>query len=105
MRVGSRQEERFDTTLDVRLGDGHAVARNVSANGIYFLTDVAVEAGTKVTFALDFQNFPGGPIQVNCVARVVRVEPQAGKKGVAAAIESFDFQRLPRTEALPRSEG
>jgi hypothetical protein len=48
-----------------------------------------------VTFALDFQNFPGGPLQVNCTARIVRVEEQEGKKGVAAAIQSFEFQRMP----------
>ena len=96
--VANRQEERFDTTLAVRLQQGCAVARNVSANGIYFLTDMALEAGATVTFALEFQDFPAGPIQVNCVARVVRVEEQDGKKGVAAAIHSFEFHRLPRTD-------
>ena len=89
----------------MRLGDGHAVARNVSANGIYFLTDMVLEAGARVRFTADFEDFPGGPIQVNCVARVLRVEKLAGKKGVAAAIESFDFQRLPRIAPLPVSEG
>ena len=97
--VAGRQGERFDTTLAVRLKQGGAVARNVSANGIYFLTDVAFEAGATVRFTLDFQNFPGGPIQVNCVARVVRVEEQGDKKGVAAAIQSFEFTRLPRAYA------
>lgn len=96
--VAGRQEERFDTTLAVRLEQGGAVARNVSANGIYFLTDVAVEAGATVQFTLDFLHFPGGPIQVNCVARVVRVEQQGAQKGVAAAIQSFEFHRLPRTD-------
>lgn len=102
--VAGRQEERFDTTLAMRLGDGHAVARNVSANGIYFLTDVALEAGETVTLTLDFENFPGGPIRVNCLARVVRVEEREGKKGVGAAIQSFEFHRLPGTDTSPRSE-
>jgi hypothetical protein len=90
-----RQEERFDTTLTVRLERGSAVTRNVSANGIYFLTDVAFEVGANVSFALDFQNLPGGPLQVNCIARVVRIEERDGKQGVAAAIHSFEFQRIP----------
>lgn len=93
--VPGRQEERFDTTLAVRLEQGGGVTRNVSANGIYFLTDVALQAGATVTFALDFQNFPGGPLQVNCIARIVRTEERDGKKGVAAAIQSFEFHRLP----------
>jgi hypothetical protein len=99
--VAGRQEERFDTTLAVSLEQGGAVARNVSANGIYFVTEVPLEAGTTVNFKLDFQNFPGGPIQVNCVARVVRVEQHGAKKGVAAAIQSFEFHRLPKADGSP----
>lgn len=96
--VPGRKEERFDTTLAMHLERGGAVARNVSATGIYFVTDEALETGATVTFALDFQNFPGGPIQVNCIARIVRIEKQGAKKGVAAAIHSFEFQRLPRRD-------
>jgi hypothetical protein len=52
-----------------------------------------------VKLALDFQDFPGGPIQVNCVGRVVRIEKQGAKqKGVAAAIHSFEFHRLPKRD-------
>lgn len=93
--VSGRQEERFDAALAVKLEQGSAVTRNVSANGIYFLTDVALEMGATVTLALDFQNFPGGPLHVNCIARIVRIEEQGGQKGVAATIQSFEFQRLP----------
>jgi hypothetical protein len=94
--VAGRQEERFETTLAVRLEEGGGIARNVSATGIYFVTDVALEAGATVNLALDFQNFPGGPIQVNCVARIVRVDAQGAKRGVGAAIQSFEFHRLPK---------
>lgn len=93
--VAGRQEERFDTTLAVRLEQGGGIARNVSATGIYFVTDVAFEVGARVKLALDFQNFPGGPIQVNCVAQIVRIEAQGEKNGVGAAIQSFEFHRLP----------
>lgn len=97
--VPGRKEERFDTTLPVKLERGGGVARNVSATGIYFVTEQALKAGATVTLALDFQDFPGGPIQVNCIARVVRIERQgAKKKGVAAAIQSFEFHRLPRRD-------
>lgn len=93
--VAGRQEERFDTTLAVRLEEGGGIARNVSASGIYFVTDVALEVGARVKLALDFQNFPGGPIQVNCVARIVRIDAQGARNGVGAAIQSFEFHRLP----------
>jgi PilZ domain len=97
--VPGRKEERFHTTLPVKLARGDGVTRNVSATGIYFITSQTLKEGAEVRFALDFQDFPGGAIQVNCIARVVRIEEQDGKnKGVAAAIQSFEFQRLPKRD-------
>lgn len=91
-----RRDERFETESLVRLeGGGEGVVRNVSASGIYFVTDMALEEGQPVKFTLDFQDFPSGPIAVNCIARIVRVEERGPSKGIAAAISSFDFRRLP----------
>lgn len=90
-----RKEDRFKTDITVSLeGGGQGVARNVSANGIYFVTDVALEAGQPLNFSLEFQDLPSGPIAVNCIARVVRVEEQGARKGVGAAISSFEFRSL-----------
>jgi hypothetical protein len=94
--VAGRKDERFGTELTVKLEGGEGVVRNVSASGIYFVTDVALEEGQPVKFTLDFQNFPSGPISVNCIARIVRVEEQGAGKGVAAAISSFEFHRIPK---------
>ena len=88
-----RRDERFDTNLPVRLEQGEGVVRNVSANGIYFVTDVALQQGAPVKFTVDFQNFPGGPVSVSCIARIVRVEQQGERNGVAASISSFEFFR------------
>lgn len=89
-----RREERFETSLPLRLEQGEGVVRNVSASGIYFVTDAALEEGAPVKFTLEFKSFPGGPISVSCVARIVRVEPQGEQKGVAASISSFEFYRI-----------
>ena len=96
-----RRDERFDTTLALRLEQGEGVLRNVSANGIYFVTDVALQEGAPVKFTLEFHDFRGGPVQANCVARIVRVEEQEGKKGVAASINSFEFLRIPKSGGEP----
>jgi hypothetical protein len=99
-----RKDERFEATLPVRLEDGEGVVRNVSANGIYFVTDVALQAdvalkqGAPVKLTLEFQSFPGGPIQVECIARIVRVDEQGEKRGVAARINSFEFFRVRKPE-------
>lgn len=89
-----RREERFETELTVTLEGGEGVARNVSASGIYFVTDLALEDGQPVKLALEFQSLISGPIGVNCFARIVRVEQQGARKGVAASISSFEFHRV-----------
>ena len=94
--VEARLDKRFDTKLALTLEHGDALVRNISASGIYFVTDVAVDIQALIRFSLDFKNLPGGPIRMNCVARVVRVEARGDKKGVAAMIENIVFQRLPR---------
>ena len=93
--MAGRKDERFAADLTVRFEGGEGAVRNVSASGIYFVTDAALREGQPVKFSLDFQNFPSGPISVNCIARIVRVEEQGARKGIAAAISSFEFRRIP----------
>lgn len=96
-RVPGRKEERFETELALRLaGGGEGVARNVSPSGIFFVTDAVLEAGQPVEFTLEFQDFPSGPVEVNCSARVVRVVEQGASWGIGAAIDSFEFRTLPK---------
>ena len=90
-----RKEERFDTELPISLEAGQGLARNVSASGIYFVTDVALQVGQQVKFTMQFENFPSGQIAVNCVARVVRLEERGASRGVGASISSFEFHRIP----------
>src|SRR5688572_20391457 len=90
-----RKEQRFDTNFEVELeGGGKGVARNVSASGIFFVTDVALRVGQPVSFSLEFWDFPSGPIEAYCSARVVRIEEQGASHGVGASIESFEFQTI-----------
>lgn len=44
-------------------------------------------------FTVEFREFLSGPIAVNCVALIVRLEEQ-GAGGVGASISSFEFRRL-----------
>jgi hypothetical protein len=91
-----RKEERVETDLTLKLeGGGAGIARNVSANGIYFVTDVALQRGQPVRFSLEYENFRSGPLEVNCNARVVRVEEQGANRGVGASIDSFEFRAFP----------
>ena len=92
-----RKEERFQTDLVVKLEGGvEGLARNVSPSGIFFVTDAALVEGQPVKFSLEFKDFPSGPVEVNCSARVVRVEEQGARRGIGASIDSFEFRTLPR---------
>jgi hypothetical protein len=92
--VPGRKEERFLTQLPIKLEGGAGEVRNVSASGIYFVTDVALKEGQPVKFTLEFLDFPSGPLAVNCLARIVRLEEQGTRRGVAASISSFEFRRI-----------
>ena len=92
--MAGRREERVPTELKVKLEGGEGTARNVSASGIYFLTDVPLRQGQPVELTLEFGDFPSGPLEVTCFARVVRLEKQGATTGVAATIGRFELRRI-----------
>jgi len=92
--VAGRKEERIETAQKVRFDGGEGIARNVSANGTYFVTHAALQEGQPVKLMLDFDNFPSGPVEVICTARIVRVEQRGSENGIAASISSFEFRRI-----------
>ncbi len=93
MTVEARRDQRFDSDLTIELGQGQASMRNVSASGVYFLTQLDLEVGDPLSFTLEFPGMQTGIISANCAARVVRVQQHGDQKGVAAAFESIEFYR------------
>ena len=90
-----RRDKRYPADLTVVFEGGSGAVRNVSASGVYFVTDAELREGQPVKFSLNFDHFPSGPIAVNCTARVVRVEEQGARNGVAVEISDFEFRRIP----------
>jgi hypothetical protein len=95
--VDQRRDERFESDLTIKLDQGEGVLRNVSASGIYFVTEVDLEPGGPVSFSLEFNAGQTGAIAARCIARIVRVEQQGSLKGVAASFDSIEFHRIPTT--------
>lgn len=91
--MNGRREPRYAAELAVQLENGAGIARNVSPSGIYFETDVALEAGSDVSFVVDFDLPEGGALKMKCKARVVRIVPLAKVFGVGARIHDFSFER------------
>jgi len=72
-----------------------ATSRDVSARGICFYVESAVEEGAPIEFTLTLppEITLTESIRVQCKGRVVRVENSAadGKVGVAAVIDEYQF--------------
>jgi hypothetical protein len=95
-----RATRRFALRLPVtvRYGESEqeqsAQTRDVSARGICFYVDSAIQAGSPIDFTLTLppEITLTESIRVRCKGRVVRVEGgAAGKMAVAAVIDEYEF--------------
>ncbi len=108
-----RLEERFESIMRIELDSGSGETRNVSASGIYFITDVALKEGAPLRVTLSFKRASGGPFLLRGEARVVRIERVGSAFGVGAAISHYELQRadaqeddtLREKKAAPESGG
>ena len=91
-KKSTRSVRRHVLALPVQLARGSGLTRDVSAGGVYFLNDQVYPLDSQVDLTLVLgATLPGSPIQVQCHARVVRVEPRSDGVGIAAAITSLNF--------------
>lgn len=99
-KVEQRTSRRFALKLpvSVRCDNGHveevsAETRDVSAQGVFFYTGSSLSEGTKVEFTLTLppEITLTESIRVRCRGRVVRIDDEAPRVGVAAIIEQYDF--------------
>lgn len=96
-----RATRRFALRLPVTVRSGDngperdAQTRDVSARGICFYLDSAIQAGSNIDFTLTLppEITLTESIRVRCKGRVLRVEggPVNGKMAVAAVIEEYEF--------------
>ncbi len=80
-----RAAVRFDTRMPVRIQDGEGTTQNISAKGVYFETDFEPRTGALVNFSVEY-TLQGRKHRLMCEGKVVRVEAQDGKVGVAARL-------------------
>src|ERR1700723_1252001 len=99
--VERRAARRFSMMLPLRVrfsaGDGIAEkpgeTRDVSFRGLYFVIEANLESGSSIEFVLTLpqQITLAGDVHIRCYARVLRVDSQNGRRGVAAQIERYEF--------------
>jgi hypothetical protein len=101
--MAGRKDERFESDLPIDFGRGPATLRNVSASGVYFLTEADVKPGEALSFTLEFSSADIGKVGARCEARVVRVEPQGALRGVGTILETIEFRRVdPEPDGAPQ---
>jgi hypothetical protein len=92
-----RRSQRVGASIPVRLDNSAAgVTRDISPNGVYFVIDEKLESGQTIRFTMEFDDPGGGVLHLDCIGRIVRIEENGGKAGVAVAIVE---SRLARREA------
>lgn len=75
------------------VADASAETRDISFRGLYFTVDKACKAGSSLEFVLTLPReiTMAGDVQIRCVGEVIRVDEQAGRNGIAARIDKYDF--------------
>jgi hypothetical protein len=92
--VAGRRDERFASELTIKFDQGDGVMRNISASGLYFVTEADLKPGESLKFTLEFSGVQIGLVSARCEGRVVRVEPQGALKGVGATFQTIEFHRI-----------
>lgn len=91
-RDEKRASPRIHVEVPIYIGSEQLVTRDVSWDGIYFLTDHPFAEGGSLNFSLGFDYaLPGKPIKLGCQGEVVRVDRHDGEFGVAAKINSLQY--------------
>ena len=102
--IERRSSRRFTMTLPLTVrqtgidsSERQGQTRDVSFRGLYFLIDAEFEPGSSIEFILTLPReiTLAGDVHIRCYARVLRVESNEGKSGVAARIERYEFLPTP----------
>lgn len=98
----ARKHERVSTEIPVRLEDGsQGITRDLSPTGVFFLAETTLGEGDEIRFSIEFDN-PAGPLRLECVGNIVRIDAAAGRRGFAVRITE---SRLEREEAVMPAGG
>jgi c-di-GMP-binding flagellar brake protein YcgR len=97
-----RSATRFAIKLPVEVRAEEAAklqaeTKDISAGGVLFYVDTAMEVGSRIEFNISLPAAVlGTPSDVNvlCVGRVVRCAEEGGRRAVAAVIDEYRFERV-----------
>jgi GNAT superfamily N-acetyltransferase len=82
---------RLNGASDAGERQGHT--RDVSFRGLYFTAAEDFEPGTRIEFVLTLPKeiTLTGDVRIHCHGHILRVDPHAEGRGVAARIDRYEF--------------
>jgi hypothetical protein len=112
-RAERRAAERFGASMPVSVDGRSATTRDLSANGLSFLSDRDYEAGARVQVVIEYL-LDGHQYPLRCEAEVVRSEPAEGGFRIGArllprpdlvAVPVADADAVRPAAGVPRTRG
>jgi hypothetical protein len=97
LRNSLRFPLHLQVTLKIATKEYQAKTIDVSAGGILFHTEAAVQVDSPVQFTIEMPaeaSETERPVLVKCQGRVVRCSEGASGRSVAVAIDEYEFERL-----------
>jgi PilZ domain-containing protein len=97
LRNSPRFPLHLQVTLKTATEEYHAKTIDISAGGISFHTEAAIQVDTPVQFTIEMPMEALGtesPVLVKCQGRVVRCSEYASGWSVGVAIDEYEFERL-----------
>ncbi len=81
-----RKETRDALALPVATADGaQGVTRDISASGLYFVTDREQTVGGQIDLQIELQT-ENGPVRLVAQGRIVRIQTEGSRTGVAVEL-------------------
>ena len=95
-----RRARRFTLQLPLAItpanGDQAAfggVTTNISSRGVLFTADHAAGCGTPIEYIVTLNKVGSQPVNLRCIGKVLRAEPDSGAYRIAATLERYEFVR------------
>ena len=90
-----RLQPRFSAAIAIQIDGCAGVTTNISANGLYFLTEQPLTVGQQVPLVLPFVQAASAGVLATCTAQVVRVDTSdEGQYGVALTYEPDSVEHM-----------
>jgi PilZ domain-containing protein len=97
LRNSPRFPLHLRVTLKTATNECHATTIDISAGGILFHTEAAIQVDSPVQFTIEISREALGtehPVLVKCQGRVVRCSEDASGRNVGVVIDEYEFERL-----------